>query len=236
MLGLKVPQPSAEPMQTDGPEEHPSTPQHAECNDRLAPEDIAHNEMILARLRQTLQAFEGDRPFHNYTKRQRYTPEKNRPQRWNPRKRSKQLDTTDTASNVEGDAAATIAETADSTDNAVAESPRPAGRPTPQPPICYLCVIADLLYATFDDSQCYACPPNSPAALSTLCSWRLIPTRHAGAEEAASAESDPPETDEEGEEDALDDDGGGTGKRHTGAQEAAAAEWRIVGVLPRPSP
>ena len=58
VLGLKVPQPSAEPMQTDGPEEHPSTPQHAECNDRLAPEDIAHNEMILARLRQTLQAFE----------------------------------------------------------------------------------------------------------------------------------------------------------------------------------
>ena len=148
VIGLKTPHPTAEPMQTDNPEDPSATPQstrmHADVNAGLSPEDIAHNEKVLARLRQALQAFEGDRPFHNYTQRQRYTPGNNRPQRWSSRKRSKQMETADAASNSTGPPAATLAETE------VAHSRGVAGG-TPPPHPSALCSSA-FPRATLNDS------------------------------------------------------------------------------------
>lgn len=110
---MRVPQSTAEPIQADNPTSSTLTPQHDDINAGLSAEDIAHNEEVLDRLRQTLEAFQGDRPFHNYTKRQRYIPGKNKPQRGyqsQSRKRGKPMESTDEASPPAADPAAILAE------------------------------------------------------------------------------------------------------------------------------
>lgn len=74
----------------------------------LSAEDAAHNAAVMGRLRDTLNSFLGDRPFHNYTKRQRYIPGKNKPQRGQkPRKRVK---SEGAESDPEGDISGTMTE------------------------------------------------------------------------------------------------------------------------------
>jgi hypothetical protein len=141
VLGMRVPDPVATPMQQDAADSSTPAETQTDINAGLSAEDIAHNAAVLARLRQTLQAFQGDRAFHNYTKRQRYTPAKNRPQRPNySRKRAKSMAASVASSNAAEGASGPLADAAPpvTTDN-VEESP--AGACT----TCTACMFCDCI-------------------------------------------------------------------------------------------
>eukprot|EP00892_Ulva_mutabilis_P009054 jgi/Ulvmu1/6520/UM003_0153.1 len=87
--------------------------------------DAEHDAEVMQRLRAALTCLTGERPFHNYTKRQRYIPSKNTPQRGVARKRGRGNPAPATVAAAQGSTAGSAAGSA-----APAEAPAAATKPS----------------------------------------------------------------------------------------------------------